>query len=294
MLSFGLPQPITYEVREMVEKCRTVCGHTLSSHAFVSLYLWKTAMGLSIVSTDTFFAVKSELYGKNSWFFPCGSEAEVMAFLEAHQNESDLHLVYLRKEDVALLEDRFPGVWRVSPTPDADEYIASTAEYAALSGGGFAEIRRKLRRIEENHAIEVLPLGEDTLCAALSVVTAWQTMTHAESAEGLTDDRVAQCALRQWKDIGLSGVVVYIDGTPMSVFAGFPLCADTVDVLIGKCVPDAPKGLAYYALHEYVVRCCGAFTYCNHEEDLGIEGIRQMKNSLCPCSKNRTWEAFPV
>lgn len=294
MLSFGMPQPITWDVRETVEKCRALCGHSLSSHAFVSLYLWKTAMGLSIVSADTFFAVKSELYGPNTWFFPCGREAEVAAFLKAHQNEPDFHLVFLRDEDVTFLQAHFPGVWRVSPTPDADEYIASVAEYTALSGSAFAEIRRKMRRIEDNHAIDVLPLEETTLSAALSVVTAWQSTTHAASAEGLTDDEVAQCALMHWQDIGLSGVVVYIDGVPMSVFAGFPLCADTVDVLIGKCTPEAPKGLAYFALHEYVVRCCGAFTYCNHEEDLGLPGIRQMKSSLCPCFKNRTSEAFLI
>ncbi len=282
---------IDFVHKEMIEKIRSEHGHILSSHAFASLYLWQHAMGLSLICNEDFFAVHCGGRASNTWFFPCGDERKTHDFIVGRMSEKPFSLRYLRECDVRWLEDNFPGKWRFGRDESSDEYICDISEYISLAGSKFSEIRRKIRKIDREHSITVKEISDSTLHDAMRVAKRWYATEHHIGADGLSDDMIAEIALGERAGLNINGVVVYADGAPVSLFAGFPLTADTVDVLIGKCAPNAPRGMAYYALREYLRSLNGTYTFCNHEEDLGIEGIRQMKSSLCPIEKTHVWEA---
>ncbi len=274
-----------------VERIRKEFGHTLSSHAFASLYLWQKGMGLTLELKENLFSVRCERNGINSWFFPCGDEDSAYNFINERMNEKAFALGYLREADTRWLEDKFPGKWQFNQLPECDEYIGDVSEYISMEGSKFSEIRRKIRKLDREYTLTAQIITDENINDAMEVVSRWNDVFHNSDAKNLTDENVAETALAERKFLDVSGIVLYADGKPISVFAGFPLCEDTVDVLIGKCVPDAPKGTAYYGLREYLKLCASEYKYCNHEEDLGIEGIRRMKNSLCPISKTMIWEA---
>lgn len=284
-------QRIDTEHKITIERIRGRYGHTLSSHAFVSLYLWQNVMKLSLLCDDDFYTVRCGMYEDNLWFFPCGDEKKIYDFLREHMEDKAFSLCYLRECDVKWLDRNFPDRWLFKRTENSDEYICDIAEYLSLEGSKFSEIRRKIRKIDKSYDIKVCKISDGTSADAMSVVSKWHEIQHHTDENGLTDDMIAECALNERARLNISGIVLYADNQPVSVFAGFPLSGNTVDVLIGKCIPDAPKGIAYYALREYLRLCGEGYTYCNHEEDLGIDGIRQMKNSLCPIEKTPIWRA---
>lgn len=285
---------INLEHKSLIEHIRKKYGHELSSHAFNSLYLWQDEMKLSLICRDNFFAVKCGVRGKNSWFFPCGDENKIYDFISEHMSECDFSMCYLRECDVKWLNENFPEKWKFNRDETADEYICKVGEYVSLDGSKFSEIRRKIRKLDKEFDISAMPISKDNLADAEDVISRWQSVGHIAGKDGISDDSVSEKAISDMQNLDISGVVLYADGAPVSVFAGFALTADTLDVLVGKCVPNSPKGAAHYALREYLRLCGEKFTYCNHEEDLGIEGIRYMKNSLCPISKTAIWEATPV
>jgi hypothetical protein len=278
--------------KDKIEMLRKKYQHNSSSHAFTSLYLWQQSMGLSVICEEGFFAVKNALCGENSYFFPCGSDESVVDFLKSKITEKSFSLCYLRSCDVKWLDEKFPGVWEFKRTEESDEYICDISEYINLSGSKFSEIRRKIRKLEKEHNIIAKPIAENTIQDAMSVVADWYNGEHSEGKQHLTDDHIADVALSERDILGISGIVLYSDDVPVAVFAGFPLSDDTVDVLIGKTSTDAPKGIVYYGLREYLKTCADRYTYCNHEEDLGIPGIRMVKESLCPIYKIQMWEAI--
>jgi len=282
---------ITLEHQPDIERLRESSGHELSSHAFASLFLWQEQMELSLYLREDFFTVKCGLFGENAWFFPCGEENAVCRFIDSQGADRSFSMVYLREHDVELLCRRFPGQWDVQRCEESDEYICDIPEFIALRGGKFSEIRRNLHKIDAAYDASFKPVTEETFDDAMAVISAWVNGKHNADSSGMTDDDVPETALRNRSRLDVSGSVLYLDQTPAAVFAGFPLTADTVDVLIGKCVKDAPRGTAYYALRGYLMSVQDKFKYCNHEEDLGIPGIRRMKTSLSPIRKNILWKA---
>lgn len=277
--------------KKQIEEIRESCGNNLSANTFNSLYLWQYQMDLSIYLTEDFFAVKCGERGSNTWFFPCGNEKKTESFIRNGMKSKDFSLCYIGEKDAEWLENNFASEWDLIREAESDEYICRIEDYVGLAGGKYTGVRHKINRIERENSIKALPLSDETVNDALTVVSEWEQLPHHIGNNQLVDGGVSNKAIAERKQLGIEGVVVYIDDKPVSVFAGFPIDENTIDALVGKCLHDAPRGFVYYAIREYLKQNLGKYTFCNMEEDLGISGIRLIKEELRPESKNFVWSA---
>lgn len=280
---------ITADCREKMEHLRNMSGNVLSSHAFVSVYLWRKEMGLFLMMQEDFYSVKCLWKGENAWFFPCGTDSGKERFISRHLAEQDFKLCYLTDRDVAFLGEHYPEKFRCLRDDASDEYIYDREAHIALSGGDYANVRTQLHRAQRSYALRAEPLSAENRDAALDVILDWASKPHP-LARGLSDDEVDEEAIQKAELLKLSGVLVYADGVAQAVCAGFPLTEDTFDVCVAKCRQNLP-GLSYYAKHALFRSLEPRFRYVNLEEDLGIPGLRQMKQILSPVRMNELWEA---
>lgn len=284
-------ESITLGHKEGVEALRRQYGHLLSSHAFTSLYLWRKQMGLSLLLTGEMFTVRCCWQGLNAWFFPCGSEEAKADFVERGWRETDFSLHYLREEDVAWLERRFPGRWRCQRVPDADEYLYDVAGHRALKGNAYANMRTQVHKVEREYDASVRMLDDETAGDAMDVLRRWSYSHDRYASSGLHDDGVDEEALQMRRELGVTGCILYLGGRPTAVTAGFPLGGDLFDMIVAKSTSTA-QGVSYYAKRELFLRIPEATV--NLEEDLGIPGLRKMKQGMNPSAKFEIWEARPV
>ncbi len=280
--------PITLGQMQAVEALRSKYENNLSSHAFNSLYLWREQMGLSLLLTPDFYTVRCNWRGRNSWFFPCGEEEASLGFIREKMRESDFSLCYLRTCDADWLEKKLPGRWRLSRYPEADEYLYDTDGHITLAGGNYANMRTQVHKVEREYVPRSAQLCDDNIHEALEIVRQWSHGHCRFSSSDLRDDRVDEEALILRKELGITGIVLYLDDKPVSVTAGFPLGKDLYDMAVAKSVSVA-QGVPYYAKRELFRKL--SFHTINMEEDLGIPGLRRMKNGMSPIAKNEIWEA---
>lgn len=280
---------ITADSRDRIESLRKECGNELSSHAFASLYLWRKEMGLSLALHDDVFSVKCLWKGENAWFFPCGTESGKRRFITRHLPEPDFKLCYMTKSDGLFLTEHFPDQFFYVRDDASDEYIYDREGHLALIGGDYANVRTQLHRAQRDYDLRVEPLTEENLDDALDVIREWANTPHP-LARGLNDDEVDEKAIQESALLHLFGVLIYQGDTAMAVCAGFPLTGDTFDICVSKCRQNLP-GLSYFAKHALLLALEPRYRYFNLEEDLGIPGLRQMKQILHPVRKNEIWEA---
>ena len=281
-------QRITLRHKKAIEALRHSAGHILSSHAFASLYLWREEMGLSLLLTPDMFTVRCGWKGKNAWFFPCGEEAAADAFIRRKLSEPDFSLCYLRGCDADRLEKQFPGRWDIRRVPQDDEYLYDTEGHRTLAGGAYANMRTQVHKVEREYRPRTAWLSDDTIEDALQVIRQWSHGEHRFEACTLRDDRVDEEALLKRRELGITGIVLYLKDEPVAVTAGFALDRDTFDVAVAKSISTA-QGVPYYAKRELFVRI--EQPVVNLEEDLGIPGLRRMKQGMHPTGKQDIWEA---
>lgn len=245
-------------------------------------------MGLSLLLEPDMFAVRCAWQGSNAWFFPCGDGEAAKHFMETRMEEQDFSLCYLRNCDVSWLEETFPGRWEISRTPDADEYIYDRDGHRQLAGGVYANMRTQVHKVEREYTPRTEPLGEDNLGDALEIIRQWNHGSHRFETCELRDDQVDEEALLKYRELGITGIILYLDGKPTAVTAGFALAEDVFDVVVAKSVSTA-QGVPYYAKRELFRR--SPYRLINMEEDLGLAGLKRMKNGMYPVAKNEIWEA---
>lgn len=280
---------ITADCREKMEQLRISSGNALSSHAFASIYLWRKEMGLFLLLQNDVYAVKCLWKGENAWFFPCGTDDGKRRFIARHLPEPDFKLCYLTESDGKFLAEHFPEQFCFVRDDASDEYIYDREGHIALAGGSYANVRTQLHKAQRDYDLRTEPLSDENRDLALEIIREWASNPHP-LARGLSDDEVDEEAIQKAELLNLSGVIVYADGVAQAVCAGFPLSEDTFDICVSKCRQNLP-GLSYYAKHALFLSLDPCYRYINLEEDLGIPGLRQMKQILSPVRKNEMWEA---
>lgn len=277
--------------KEDIERLRNRYHHQSSSHAFSSLYLWRNPMGLTLYLEGEMFAVKSKWRGENAWFFPCGEKQAIIDFIKKHKSEEGFKLFYARQEDIQLLNQYFPQEFSFREDFASSEYIYDKEGHRTLSGKKYANLRTQLHKVEREHLLRTKPLSEETLSDAINIVKNWQGKKHSESIlEIKEDEKIEEEGLSSFRELEICGVVIYMDGQPYAVAAGYPLSSNCYDLFLAK-ERERISGLAYYAKREFFLSLPDQYRYINIEEDLGIEGLRKMKKILNPVNMNQMWEA---
>lgn len=278
--------------RERIEAIRQREGHALASHAFCSLWLWRKQMGLELYLEEELFAVKAAKYGKNTWFFPCGGLEQKKSFLERCQKDSDFALCYLRMEDVRFLEKYFPGRYEVCPVPDASEYLYERTKMEEMAGSRTASMRKQIRKLEKRYEVRIEKISSINQADAMWLLKECPFCGHVPGYHLLRDDGLAGDALLYREELGLFGILVYLDGQPKSFALGFHLTCDTVDGCIEKHTGEIP-GISYLTQRAFFLAAPRQYGILNGEEDMGIPGLRMMKQHMAPVGKNEIWEAVP-
>lgn len=272
---------ILLEQKTAVEQIRRKYGNESASHAFQSLYIWQKDMKLELFLEEDLFAVKTGIYGENAWFFPCGSREKTKAFLESHRKEPDFFLCYLREEDRRQIQSWFPEDFEFWLEPAESEYLYLRREQEEMPGGKFSKLRNHWKRALREHELEVIPLDDRTMDSAAEILGTWE-LTHPQPGMlGLRDEEASFCLLRNWKELDVHGILLFVDGEPYAMAAGYPLGDTVFDLCMAKQKGKLP-GVSVYAKWAFYKSLPSEIQWINAEEDMGIEGLRTLKRQMQP------------
>jgi uncharacterized protein len=186
--------------------------------------------------------------------------------------------------DDPFLERYFPETDALEIVPDRDnfDYLHLREEMAQLSGKNYHKKKNRVNYFMVRHRYTVEPYQPQHLEGALAVLEEWRRVRVAmgPSSLGGEVDGAAE-ALRLCSELGLSGVVLLVEGKVSGFALGEKLNDSTV-------VCHFEKGdLFMEGLYQLLDRefCRLLFTDCrylNREQDLGELSLRQAKLTYHP------------
>lgn len=268
-------------------------GEDSCQHSFVSLYCMQQKYGDQICEKDGFLYImraKRSSAREQVCLFPMGEAsglADAVALLreDAHARGAFLRFETLTRTAAQALEHLFPGEFSIEPCRDYAEYLYSYEKLAFLPGPEMASKRHDINTFFRDYGSRccIERLGPEHIEPVRAFQQRWlaDRMREQEDPQLLCEDAAIQRGLNHFEALGLSGVVVFIDGALAGFAYGVPLSERCYDVLIEKGDLRFPD--IYRVLNRDLVRlCCADYAMINREEDVGAPGLRKAKLSYKP------------
>jgi hypothetical protein len=190
----------------------------------------------------------------------------------------------------ALSDERARGAWWARPTVETARVML---EHPAVRAGAMGPVL-------VDYLVEYLPFEADPVAAmnlvraVLEMQEAWCTLRDCAEDPGLgAEDRAIHEALCHFGRLDYRGGAILIEGKVEAFSLGEPLNPDTVVIHIEKANPEIP-GL-YAAINQRFVQHAWAdYRWINREQDLGLPGLRQAKESYNPDHLEDKYELTPA
>lgn len=285
-------EQVSFRHRALVEGYMSRWGENSCQHAFPAMYCLADKYGDRVHEEAGWLFTLRALRGGDgyrSYLFPMGGGdlAQAMELLtaDARRHGARIRLETVTEAAKNRLETLYPGRFAAQEDRDMAEYLYSQERIAALSGHGLStkryEARALWRTLGERCCVSsITPSDLDELHAFQSLWLQskladpnWVHLAH--------EDDTIHLALSHFDALGLSGIVLRVDGTVRGFAYGCRLSPDCFDMVAEKG-DRSILGIYSVLNQEFAARCGAGCRYLNWEEDVAVPGLRQAKLSYKP------------
>ena len=291
---------MTLDMKELIDSYTFRYGEGSCQHSFVSSFCYRRKYGDMFCEKDNFLYTLRSLKCTDSerrYLFPHGDRSNIYALRQAimnviddaHEHNARVRFETLTASAKDIVCSLFPGQFTVEARRDYAEYIYTSESMRTYAGAKLAYKRRDyqrfLRDYEGRHeAARITPKDIDDIREFQSE---WLNakLSDAVDSDGkaqiMNEDKNVNIALDNFEFLGLSGVMVKIDGRIKGYAYGAKLSDDYFNDINENCDHTIPN-IYPFLRHELARLCCDEYKYINFEEDVGSESLRTAKNHYKP------------
>lgn len=256
----------------------------VSELTFTNLFAWRRAFNFSIAACGAHVLIAMVRDGAFFLMDPIGPFAgkkEVIEHcLRTKPEEMKVEFIRLPESTARLFSE---GASYVIEEDIANfDYVYRTADLAELRGRKLDGKRNLVRRFRETTAFDYQLLTESDIAEALTFEQEWCDIKGCAQSAGLSREREAmEEMLMNFRALGLTGGVIRVSGKIVGVTLAEQLNQTTSVIHIEKANCAFPG--IYQALNMLFAQSeCHGLPFINREQDLGIPGLRQAKESYHP------------
>ncbi len=183
-----------------------------------------------------------------------------------------------------------------TPRPDRDnaDYLYSRKDLAELAGRKYAKKRNHIKRCLQRYRCEYEPISAANLDECLALQEEWCRLKGCFDEPGLEGEYYAILeTFAHYEELPLIGGAIRLDGAVKAFAVGERLNPATAVWHFEKALPDIP-GLSQLINQWFAKFGLADFELVNREQDLGIAGLRQAKESYYPLRLVPKWTTLPA
>lgn len=254
---------------------------------FVNVFLWSRhyKVKFAVIRDALVFRDESDGY---AFAYPAGEPEAVRNALEALMEYSkekghSFKLYNVTPEHFEQLDQWFPGRFQIEYVRDVADYVYETEKLATLAGKKLHGKRNhinKFKTLYPDWSYE--HINDENVEECFQMALKWRNQNGCDDdAEKNAEMCVTLNSLRLYKELGLTGGILRVNGQIAAFSMGEPLCSDTFVVHIEKAFADI-EGAYPMINQQFVQHECMDYKYVNREDDAGSEGLRKAKLSYRP------------
>lgn len=287
MLNF---RSIALDMKDLIDKYYSAYGDGSCQHSFATSFCLNSKYGDMFCEKDGYLYIKrSNLCtdDKNIYLFPMGVENDDKIKIaidnvisDAHENNKKVEFNSITEKAKDILSKFYADRFVIEERRDLYEYIYNVQDLAYLEGSKYYnkrnEVRSFLRKYEGHVLIEELKAEDIENVKKLSREWLLHDDHRMEDKQLQMENKALNIVFDNYEKLGIMGLTIYIDDDLAGFIVGVKLNDLYVDAMIEKGNINY-KGVYKVLNKEFSRICCEDYKFINLEEDLGVEGLRNMK-----------------
>ena len=270
--------------KEVLDKMLKAFPPEISELTFTNLYSWRKSFGYCIAACGEHILIAACKDNSMLVLDPIGPEAGKKAVIEHcfKLKPEGLKFAFIRLPESTVSLFRGEVDYVRQEDRDNFDYVYRTADLAELKGRKLDGKRNLVKHFREATEFEYQPLTQSDIPEALRFEDEWCDIKGCANSPGLSREREAmEEMLRNFQALGLSGGIIRVSGKVVAVALGERLNRTTCVIHVEKANSAFPG--IYQAINMlYSQSGCAETEFINREQDLGIPGLRQAKQSYHP------------
>lgn len=277
-------RPLVLSDKALLDCMFAIYSPQQSEFTFTNLFAWRKAYGFSISSSGRYILIAAKKDDTLLLMEPIGPVAGKIEIIKhcfgAGPSGSKVKFIRL-SEFTAMLMQGEPG-YLIEEDRNNFDYVYRTSDLAGLRGRHLDGKRNQVKRFTETTTYEYAPLGESDLDEALAFENQWCAVKNCPLSASLCNERDALVEmLTNFRLLGLTGGLIKVSGKIVAITLGEKLNDDTFVIHIEKA--DTAHPGIYQAINMLFLQSIEReIAYVNREQDLGLPGLRQAKESYHP------------
>jgi uncharacterized protein len=277
-------RPLAFDDKPLLDAALSADPPEISELTFTNLWAWRHKRAVAIARDDDgTLALLCEERGERFFLPPIGAPNPAATAARFLNHDRDARPDFSIRRVPAAMARRLAAAGFVTALDrDNFDYVYAVREIAALEGRHFDGKRNQIRQLTAAHACSFERLDDAAVAECLALEEDWCDLRSCHLDAGLAAEQqaIADC-LRAHREFGLLGGLVRVDGRVKAFALGERLAPGTAVVHFEKADP-AVKGAYQLVNHWFCREALAGFDFVNREQDLGIAGLRQTKESWRP------------
>lgn len=280
-------KPFTLEDKPRIDAYFAEHHYEASDNCFTTLYMWQEAYGISWAEEDNVLYIQGG--GRREPFLLppfAGKDGQFVEGLERAKEwfkENNLPFLLRGISPVVMerMETLCPGCYTFEADRDNFEYIYKTSDLLSLSGKKYRQKKNHLNQFRMQYmGYEYLPITAEIMDDCMAMARQW-AQEHMDE-EGVDDElKVIQMLFDGWDSLKLTGGAIKIFGR-IEAFTIGELLNDRMALVHIEKANSSIRGLYQAINNDYLRYTFSDVEFVNREEDMGIPGLRQAKESYHP------------
>ncbi len=276
---------ISINDKDWINRLLAKSGFMGCEYSFANNMAWRRLNDSLICRYKDFYILKSETENFMSFTFPAGEgdyEELFKALVNYSRNSGKKTVITgITSVGIEILKSIYGSKIKFELCKDYSDYIYLSSDLIELKGKKYHKKRNHLAKIDRyNWGFHPMTENDFDECTEFSAKT-YNNKKGYDDHSAVVEQYAIHTYFTYFKELGLKGGVITVDGRVKAFTIGEQLNSDTFCVHIEKADPEI-DGLYAAINREFASYAAANVKYINREEDLGIDGLRRAKRSYYP------------
>ena len=284
MLEF---KPITLEDKNVLEKYLKPYKFSTSEYSFTNLFIWRIACDIKYtVFRDVLIIKKKDFNNSYHFMQPIGYNKdnlkEIVDNLIEYKDKNNMKYIFkdAEKEFIDDIKDIYPEKFEILEDVDNFDYIYESSKLISLSGKKLHKKKNHYNNFVKNNEFRVAPIDGENICECITLAKKCAIRGNANKYLFFEVEAIKELLANRYI-FNLEGMAVYVDEELSAFTLGEKVNDEMAIIHIEKADSDI-NGLYSFINKAFIETYFSEVPFINREQDLGIEGLRQAKQTYNP------------